>query len=105
MCGKIGDADMNFDDNLTKLVTRGLVAAYILYLAIKIITSGASAHNGALLICIGIIFLITSVVFMTSVSSSWADPLKRTSPEEPLPGGSFFICTLIYVSINYRFSV
>ena len=64
MCGKIGDADMNFDDNLTKLVTRGLVAAYILYLAIKIITSGTSAHNGVALICIGIIFLITSVVFM-----------------------------------------
>ena len=54
---------MNFDEKLTKLITRALVAAYLIYLGYKIITSGSSTNSWFLLTVIGIIFLIAAVAF------------------------------------------
>ena len=54
---------MNFDEKITKLITRALVAAYLIYLGYKIITSGSSTNSWFLLTVIGIIFLIAAVAF------------------------------------------
>ena len=54
---------MKFDENLTKLITRALVAAYLIYLGYKIITSSSSTNSWFLLTVIGIIFLIAAVAF------------------------------------------
>ena len=54
---------MKFDEKLTKLITRALVAAYLIYLGYKIITSGSSTNSWFLLTVIGIIFLIAAVAF------------------------------------------
>ena len=54
---------MKFDEKLTKLITRALVAAYLIYLGYKIITSGSSINSWFLLTVIGIIFLIAAVAF------------------------------------------
>ena len=48
---------------LTKLITRALVAAYLIYLGYKIITSSSSTNSWFLLTVIGIIFLIAAVAF------------------------------------------
>jgi threonine/homoserine/homoserine lactone efflux protein len=54
---------MKFDEKLTKLITRALVAAYLIYLGYKIITSSSSTNSWFLLTVIGIIFLIAAVAF------------------------------------------
>ena len=54
---------MKFDEKLTKLITRALVAAYLIYLGYKILTSSSSTNSWFLLTVIGIIFLIAAVAF------------------------------------------
>ncbi len=54
---------MKFDEKITKLITRALVAAYLIYLGYKIITSSSSTNSWFLLTVIGIIFLIAAVAF------------------------------------------
>ena len=54
---------MKFDEKLTKLITRALGAAYLIYLGYKIITSSSSTNSWFLLTVIGIIFLIAAVAF------------------------------------------
>ena len=54
---------MKFDEKLTKLITRALVAVYLIYLGYKIITSSSSTNSWFLLTVIGIIFLIAAVAF------------------------------------------
>jgi len=54
---------MKFDEKLIKLITRALVAAYLIYLGYKIITSSSSTNSWFLLTVIGIIFLIAAVAF------------------------------------------
>lgn len=54
---------MKFDEKITKLITRALVAAYLIYLGYKIITSSSSTNSWFLLTVIGIIFLIVAVAF------------------------------------------
>ena len=79
------ESDKNFDislnKNITKLITRGLVAIYIIYLAVNILTSGFSSDQGPLLTILGIIFLIAGVAFMVYAIREFI--VSRRSNEEP----------------------
>ena len=52
------------DKEQTKLVTRLLVAAYLLYLSYMVIVNSKDSEQTVLLIIIGAIFLITGIGFV-----------------------------------------
>lgn len=55
---------MNYDKNLTKLIMRLLVAAYIIYLGFMILTSAGESDQKIIFIIIGIFFLACDVGFI-----------------------------------------
>ena len=52
------------DKEQTKLITRLLVAAYLLYLSYMVIVNSKDSEQTVLLIIIGAIFLITGIGFV-----------------------------------------
>jgi high-affinity Fe2+/Pb2+ permease len=52
------------DKNVTKLITRLLVAAYILYLGFMILTSSGESDQKIVFIIIGIFFLVADIGFI-----------------------------------------
>jgi uncharacterized membrane protein len=52
------------DKELTKLITRGLVSLYMIYLAVKLFGSGELSCKGFLFTIIGAIFLLVGVAFI-----------------------------------------
>lgn len=71
---------MKFDEKLTKLITRALVVAYLIYLGYKIITSSSSTNSWFLLTVIGIIFLIAAVAFCFYMIRQFI--VSKKSPKE-----------------------
>ena len=61
--GSNQDFKNHFDKNLTKLLTRGIVSVYIIYLAINVLISGFSCDQRPLLTIVSIIFLIAGTAF------------------------------------------
>ncbi|SEQ24759.1 hypothetical protein SAMN02910369_01452 [Lachnospiraceae bacterium NE2001] len=72
---------MEFNDRYTKLIMRGIVAAYLIYLAYKIILGGYSTNHVILLTIIGIIFLIAAVVFTFYMIRQFIVS-RKTKPDE-----------------------
>ena len=49
------------DKNLTKLICKLLVAAYVIYMGYMLLTSSSGSDNKIIFIIIGIIFILCSV--------------------------------------------
>ncbi|HBZ04038.1 MAG TPA: hypothetical protein DEO83_09535 [Lachnospiraceae bacterium] len=65
------------DKDLTKLITRGLVALYLIYLSVNLIKAN-DPEKDFLLTVIGVIFLLISVAFIIYAIRSYIVSRKLT---------------------------
>ncbi len=65
------------EKELTKLLTRGLVSAYLIYLSVNLIIS-KEPNSGFLLTIIGVIFLLSSIAFLIYAIRSYVASRKLT---------------------------
>ena len=55
---------MDVNKNLTKLITRGLVCGYLVYLAILLIRSSQTSSHPVLFMIIGILFIVAVLAYV-----------------------------------------
>ena len=65
------------EKELTKLLTRGLVSAYLIYLSVNLIIS-KEPNSSFLLTIIGVIFLLSSIAFLIYAIRSYVASRKLT---------------------------
>ena len=65
------------EKELTKLLTRGLVSAYLIYLSVNLIIS-KEPNSGFLLTIIGVIFLLSGIAFLIYAIRSYVVSRKLT---------------------------